>query len=109
MLRQQTFSEVSEQFNTLYCALNSMILQYWSCTFSHGTTHVVTSIAQLCIPIYSKEYYVSAYGRNLVLERAVGGRKGGGAEFQNSNLSKLDKVIIRVTGSYYVLDCDKSR
>ena len=46
--------------------------------FSHTTTHAVTSIAQLCIPIYSKEYYVSAYGRSLVLERAVGGRKGGG-------------------------------
>ena len=63
--------------------------------FSHGTTHVVTSIAQLCIPIYSKEYYVSAYGCSLVLERAVGGRKVG-AEFQNSNLAKLDKVIIKI-------------
>ena len=87
MLRQQTFSEVSEQFNTLYCALNSMILQYWSCTFSHCTTHVVTSIAQLCIPIYSKEYYVSTYGRSLVLKRAVGGRKGGGLNFKTVTCS----------------------
>ena len=51
--------------------------------FSHTTTHVVTSIAQLCIPIYSKEYYVSAYGRSLVLKgRWEGGRGGGGLNFK---------------------------
>lgn len=30
---QQTFSEVSEQFNTLYCALNSMTERLYSTQF----------------------------------------------------------------------------